>query len=611
MSIKTDSRQTKLVAAQSMVGSAANDTLDTIFPKINDELAKLFEDKNIQLVDGGILTVDSSAATVAFSASLKLHINSLVAGGSPVIVDLGSTTRTLSADGRMVYAVVNRSAGTAVVTDDSATLPAVTSSNQEVFLIAKRVGTTIYFRNGLAIPAGNSSSLKGQSSEYLQAGLVTDSTTTGTAATLTANSSGIVRLTNVSLTDISGIPAVSFNKIMILENKTGVAVAINNDDAGASAADRILTGTGAALTLEIDSSITLFYDTTSARWQVVGGTGSGGGLAPTVDLFTGDGITDVFTLSVDPSVEDNTLVFISGVYQNKDTYSVAGTSLTFSVAPPDATDIQVISGSTTIVNVPANLSVSTAKIQDGAVTQPKLAVGAIGRENVSLKIADYTATSDDGVLLVSAAAGIRTITLPPATGLSGKKFIIKKYDSSTNKVVIDGDAAEQIEGSATFALYNQYDLVEIVCDGFGWHITNLNIRKESFVASVSSGTLYTQTANVWVVAPLTETSDVARYPITANTLTIRKTARYKITCRNTFTPNNGETGYVAYTVNGGTQQPTNYHSYGLDSNASGSVGHVQESSEATLFEGDVLRLTTRISTNTRNGANGFLEITEL
>ena len=159
---KIDARQSKLAAAQAMLGSAANDTLDTIFPKINDELAKLFEDRNLQITDGGLISF--LGTSVQFTQSLKIHLNSKVAGGSPVIIDLGSTTRTISADGRMIYAVINRTAGTATVTDDSATLPAITSSNQEVFLIAKRVDSPdgvkrLYFRNGSAFNEGQSARL--------------------------------------------------------------------------------------------------------------------------------------------------------------------------------------------------------------------------------------------------------------------------------------------------------------------------------------------------------------------------------------------------------------------------------------------------------------------
>lgn len=157
---KIDARQSRLTSAQAMIGSSASDTLDTIFPKVNDELAKLFEDRNIILVDGGLVTY--TGTTVTFTEALKLHVNSKVAGGSPVLVDLTSTTRTISASGRMIYAVINRTAGTATVTDDATTLPAVTSSNQEVFLIAKRFdagdGTKrLYFRNGTTLNEGQTS----------------------------------------------------------------------------------------------------------------------------------------------------------------------------------------------------------------------------------------------------------------------------------------------------------------------------------------------------------------------------------------------------------------------------------------------------------------------
>lgn len=153
MSNKLDSRQVVQRSAQAMVGSAADEQLNILIPKVNDELAKLFEDRNLLLAGGGNVAVNGAATSVTFSSALTLHINSQVAGGAPTIIDLAATTRAFSADDRMLYAVINRIAGTATVTADSATLPAVTSANQEVVLIAKRVGTDIIFRDGTKIPA--------------------------------------------------------------------------------------------------------------------------------------------------------------------------------------------------------------------------------------------------------------------------------------------------------------------------------------------------------------------------------------------------------------------------------------------------------------------------
>lgn len=60
-----------------------------------------------------------------------------------------------------------------------------------------------------------------------------------------------------------------------------------------------------------------------------------------VDTFTGNNSTTAFTLSVNPGDENNTRVFIDGVYQSKSNYSVSGTTLTFSTAPPTDTAIEV------------------------------------------------------------------------------------------------------------------------------------------------------------------------------------------------------------------------------------------------------------------------------
>ena len=61
-----------------------------------------------------------------------------------------------------------------------------------------------------------------------------------------------------------------------------------------------------------------------------------------VNNFTGTGSQTVFTLSATSFGEDYTFVYINGVYQNKNTYTVSGTSLTFSEAPPVTSKIEVM-----------------------------------------------------------------------------------------------------------------------------------------------------------------------------------------------------------------------------------------------------------------------------
>jgi hypothetical protein len=61
-----------------------------------------------------------------------------------------------------------------------------------------------------------------------------------------------------------------------------------------------------------------------------------------VQNFTGNGSTTSFTLSAASLGENYTFVYINGVYQNKNTYSVSGTSVIFSQAPPTTSKIEVM-----------------------------------------------------------------------------------------------------------------------------------------------------------------------------------------------------------------------------------------------------------------------------
>jgi len=104
-------------------------------------------------------------------------------------------------------------------------------------------------------------------------------------------------------------------------------------------------------------------------WGDIGGSG-----ATNVSLneFTGNGSTTAFTLSADPSTENNTQVYIDGVYQEKGTYAVSGTTLTFSTAPPNGTSIEVMAFTASSVGVVADGSISTAKLATDAVTTAKI-----------------------------------------------------------------------------------------------------------------------------------------------------------------------------------------------------------------------------------------------
>ncbi len=66
--------------------------------------------------------------------------------------------------------------------------------------------------------------------------------------------------------------------------------------------------------------------------------------------MTGDGSDTTLTLSADPVNENNVQVYIDGVYQNKSTFSISGTTLTFSTAPPSGAAVEAITLTQTSIN---------------------------------------------------------------------------------------------------------------------------------------------------------------------------------------------------------------------------------------------------------------------
>lgn len=94
--------------------------------------------------------------------------------------------------------------------------------------------------------------------------------------------------------------------------------------------------------------------------------------------------------------------------------------------------------------------------------------------NGSLKVAvvsktsNYTAASNDNVILVDASGGAVTISLPASSGVSGRVYTVKKMDASGNNVVVDPNGGETIDGAGTNTLSSQYQSVTTICNGSAW-----------------------------------------------------------------------------------------------------------------------------------------------
>ena len=77
---------------------------------------------------------------------------------------------------------------------------------------------------------------------------------------------------------------------------------------------------------------------------------------------TGDGTTIAFTLPAAPANENFTNVFINGVYQNKTTYNVAGSTLSFTSGAPatgDIIEVMIITSASLVTITPSNYATQT------------------------------------------------------------------------------------------------------------------------------------------------------------------------------------------------------------------------------------------------------------
>lgn len=110
----------------------------------------------------------------------------------------------------------------------------------------------------------------------------------------------------------------------------------------------------------------IFTKNTAGSVIQIGGSTSGSN--PVVINLTGNGSTTAFALGATPPSANAVSVYIGGAYQFKNTYTITGSTITFSEAPPNGVPIEVVWGSTLDINVPT----------DGVVTQAKLASNVAG-----------------------------------------------------------------------------------------------------------------------------------------------------------------------------------------------------------------------------------------
>ena len=157
-----------------------------------------------------------------------------------------------------------------------------------------------------------------------------------------------------------------------------------------------------------------------------------------LDSFTADGSTTGYTLSLAPGSENNTQIFIDGVYQQKTDYTVSGTTLTFDAAPANGAIIEVMIFTQTTVNAPAanTVGVTELNVSDGTNGQV-LTTNGSGTLSFST-ISGYTDSDVETYLNTSEIYTDATNNRLGIGGSSPQDRLHLDDGSSTNRIRIDG-----------------------------------------------------------------------------------------------------------------------------------------------------------------------------
>tara|TARA_Y100000593_G_C4286852_1_gene325962 strand:+ start:1007 stop:1477 length:471 start_codon:yes stop_codon:yes gene_type:complete len=96
--------------------------------------------------------------------------------------------------------------------------------------------------------------------------------------------------------------------------------------------------------------------------------------------------------------------------------------------------------------------------------------------DLTLSVTNVSTTStigtDEAVILVDTSSGVVTLNLPAASSNDGRILFIKdeKGTAATNKITVDPNSSETIDGKTTLDIQINYGAVVIACDGSNWQL---------------------------------------------------------------------------------------------------------------------------------------------
>lgn len=83
---------------------------------------------------------------------------------------------------------------------------------------------------------------------------------------------------------------------------------------------------------------------------------------------------------------------------------------------------------------------------------------------------DFNANLQNNIILVNATASNITIILPSVLSAVNKIYHVKKIDSSSNDVIIEGFSSELIDGQLNKTINTQHTNYQLYSNGVNWFI---------------------------------------------------------------------------------------------------------------------------------------------
>ena len=427
-------------------------------------------------ISANVTTVATNNANVTTVATNIANVNAVAGNNSNITAVAGNATN--------INAVAGNATNINAVNANKTNIDTVAAANTAINTVSTNiVAVNSAYTNIAAIidapnqaaAAANSAAQAAASAASGMYSAVQDKSANYTI--VAADAGDLIRVTTTSGAITITLPLIGSTGItdgfkIAIVKWTADANAVNIARSGS---DTINGATSAQIGSQY-SQIILVADAETNTWFA-----SQSGLGATninVDTFSGNGSTTAFTLTSDPSTKNNTSVFISGVYQQKSTYSLSGTTLTFSTAPPSGTaNIEVAYSTPLAIGTPSDGTVTAAKMAAGA------AVGNLGYTPVNKAGDSMTGTlnivesGNAHLRLQSGAAGLSRVIAS-----DGADAGYLDYDHGSDSWIVRTAGTERVRVDSSGRVLMPYQPMFTVVNptaaptsGSGYYFTNWSV----------------------------------------------------------------------------------------------------------------------------------------